>query len=211
LSSQQTARRVLEIESEQERIILVKVFGVYIGAEAHGLDKYLPERSGIHVLYVVAAKELILSLRVLLLEHLFEGFKNYEPLALVRDLWVELEDGLSVTLTLSFLSRGLLGHLETLIDAWQVHLLQRAVLVLARCGSVHEGELFVIDANCVGFIVQGLVRGGVHALSDFILLELMAIVCRHNAVFNHQRVVHVIELAGQFVFLFLTVIGLHVD
>ena len=64
-------------------------------------------------------------------------------------LRVKLEDGLCVTLSLSLLPSRLFRHLEALVDTWEVHLLESAQFALAWRRTVHEGELTVVDSNCI--------------------------------------------------------------
>ena len=46
----------------------------------------------------------------------------------------------------------------------------------------------------VRFIEKGLVRRTFHSFSHFVGLELVAVVCSDDAVFDYQRIVHVIEV-----------------
>ena len=131
LPAQETTRWVLEVESEQEGVILVKVLSVHVRAEAHCLHKDLPESSCVHFLCVIAALELVFSLRVLPLEQLFEGFQYNESLTLMSHLRVKLEDSLCITLSLSLLPSRLFRHLKALVDTWKVHLLESSLFALA--------------------------------------------------------------------------------
>ena len=72
LSAEETTGRVFEIKSEQEGILLIVVQSVDIRAETESLDKSLPESVSIHLFCEVAMKELVFTLRVLIVEQLLE-------------------------------------------------------------------------------------------------------------------------------------------
>lgn len=118
LTAQQATRRVLKVQSEQKRVFLVKVFRDDIGAQTEQLNKILSERARVHLLREVPPTELVVSLRVRLLEHVFEGFQDDKAFALVGAVRVPLQNGLSVTFSLSAGPCRFNGHLEAIVYSW---------------------------------------------------------------------------------------------
>mmetsp|Transcript_41740 Transcript_41740/g.54971 ORF Transcript_41740/g.54971 Transcript_41740/m.54971 type:complete len:348 (-) Transcript_41740:500-1543(-) len=211
LASEQSTGRVLEVECKQKGVLFVEVMGVHIRAQSHCFDEGLAEGASVHLFCEVAPQKVIFTLLVLIFEQLLERLQHNQALSLVSHVRVQFENSLCVAVALGSGASGFLRHLEAIVDAWEIHLVESASLVRANGLSIEKSKLAVVDSDSVCVVVDCLIRGAVHPTGDFVIAELMAVVRLYHSLLNNERVVEVIKLRSQLVFVVKTEFGLHIE
>jgi hypothetical protein len=201
LASQESARRVLEVDSEKKAILLVIVHRVDVRFHSHCLTKNLAERARIHVLGTVSILKLVSSFRVLALQQLLKVVQQYQSVGHVSIERAVLDYCCSVTFSLSSSPCWLLWHLEPVVDSGQLHLGEAAHLISALSVAVHKSEVFVLQTEQVLLIVQLLVRGVREAAIDLVFVEHMLEVSLHNSLLNGHLVIEAVQIVHKLILL----------
>jgi hypothetical protein len=111
--------------------------------------------------------------------------------------WAELKDGVCVTFSLSKGSSGLVWHLESLVNTWQIHFVKSLVLISSLRESIQEGKRSILDANSIVLVEETLIRRRLGSITNLVLIKLVAVISLLDSMLNSKLVVHVVESLHQ--------------
>lgn len=218
LASQDSTRRIFEIESEQESILTIVIGCVHIRAQLQIVNQDLSEGFCVHFLLKVATLKIIGSLRIFPLQKLLKGLQSEQSDSSVRRQRTISENSRHVALSFSHLSGGLLGHVDSVVYPRQLHLFLRVAFVVTHAQSIVKLECLVILSDPIFRVHQVLIRGlhlrfvlfgaSLSVSIIFVIFEFVGKVSSYHRMFNCQFLHHGVKSSHKSFSLFFLLCGL---
>ena len=159
LSPEQSTLGIFEVECQQQRIDFVNIPRVNIGLQSKRVRKHLSEIASVVKFLIVTVHKVIGAFGVILFEEFLELLQQDHAFCLIRmKAPAVAKNKIRVSLAFSQIARSLFGHLEAVVDAGKLKVVQDCILIVCLALAIHKLVFVAANADFVNFVQQLLVR-----------------------------------------------------